>query len=289
MGNNNLKRYFKDNKDRFESFGRSITVAETRTHTVEAYGLYDNLKDLKLKPGDPIPSFVDGGTVQFGSLYIRDYNIVREEGDMAKLVINCVEASSRDKPYNVTVDIDLAQVEKKLINHPLLKGVATQRQIRLFEQTEANMQYSAEGVPQSMFNLDTGEALRTPVALTDDGAVAYAKAKLLGVDSYSIYLPEITRTSQYLTLPGVTLDQSTMEASGTANPDDIEKIGDFDIPPISIEGYTEGLWFKNGDKFQQNANASWMRHETWTYTNDLRLKWIYENGAAHEVVVDNEE
>lgn len=287
MANADYSEFFKGGKTNFETVGRSITVAEARTQTIEAYGKYADLMDLKLKPGDGIPSFVSGGTVQFGSLYIRDYNIVREEGEMAKLVMNCVEASSKTSPYNVTVDIDLAQVEKKLINHPLLKSVATQRQIRLFENTEANLQYAADGTPQSAFNLDTGEALESPVALDDEGAIAYAKAKLLGVDSYSIYLPVITRTSQYLSLPGVHVDATTMEASGTAHPDGIEGIGDFDTPPISVYGFTDGIWFKNGDKFQQNANGSWTRTEVWTYSNDMRLKWIYENGAAHEVVQED--
>lgn len=306
MAQDGVVQYFKKGQSKFETEGRSVSVAEFNTQTVKAIAPYSWLLNQRLKGGDPIPAFVEQGTVSFGTLYIRDYRIDRLDGNMGQLTINCVEAANLTSPYNVTVDIDLAQVEKKLINHPLLNSVTTQFQIRLFEKTEENYQYDENGNPQCMYRLTdettgsggssgnddsssatggkAGDPLVAPVLLTDEWAIKYAKAKLIGIDSYSIYLPVVTRTSQYLALPGVNINRSNMSASGTANPSGIQNVGDFDTPPINVAGFLEGEYFKNGEKFTQNANGSWTRTEAWTYTNDLRADWIYRGGAAKGVV-----
>lgn len=285
-----MESFFRRGIDRFETEERSVSVSEMRTQTLVGVGKYDDLTGLALRVGASVPTFLNPRSVGGGNLYIRNYKIDRMDGEMGRITVECVEAKSTNRPYHQTVDIDIAQVEKKLVNHPLMKDAKTQRQIRMFDQTEANMQFSDEGEPQTMYDLTTGDPLDAPVLLTDANAIKYAKAKLIGVDSYSVYLPVVTRVSQYLELPGVNVDQSDMSVSGTANPQGIGKLGEFDggNVPIKISGFSGGLWFKNGDKFQQNANGSWTRTETWTYTNDKRTEWIYKDGAAKQDVTTDD-
>ena len=285
-----MESYFRNGRNRFETEERSVSVSEMRTQTLVGIGKYAELTGLALRVGGAVPSFLNPSSVGGGNLYIRNYKIDRMDGEMGRITVECVEANNTQRPYHQTVDIDIAQVEKKLINHPLMKNVVTQREIRLWEQTEPNLQFSEEGEPQSMYNLTTGEALDAPVKLDNPEAIKYAKAKLIGVESYSVYLPVVTRVSQYLELPGVNVDQSDMSVSGTANPQGIGKLGEFDNDgvPIGVSGFSGGMWFKSGDKFQQNANGSWTRTETWTYTNDLRTTWIYAEGAAKQKVVEDD-
>lgn len=281
------KQIFKDNQ-KFETSGRSVTLAESIQHTIVVNGKYQDLMDMKLSVGSRVPSWIDQTTVESGDLYVLNFTITKnEDAEMATLNITAVEANDVYKPFHQTVDIDVSEVQKKLINHPKLKDPKTQFQIRMFEATDENLRYSPkDGAPQSMFNLTTGQAMQFPVALTDQGAVAYAKAGLLGVDSYNVYLPVVTRVSQYLKLPSVVSSSGANEVQGVINPDGLSKLGEYDDGiPVTIKGFEQGMWFKSGDKFQQNANGSWTRTESWVYTNDLRMEWIYKDGAAKEVLV----
>lgn len=285
------KQYFKDLSN-FETSGRSVTLAESIQHSISINGKYNDLMDMKLEIGAKVPSFCDQQTVVSGDLYVLNFSITKnEDGDMATLNLTAVEAKDVHQPFHQTVDIDVSEVQKKLVNHPKLKDPKTQFQIRMFEATDDNLRYSPkDGAPQSMFNLTTGQAMQFPVALTDQGAVAYAKARLLGVDSYNVYLPVVTRVSQYLKLPSVVSSSGANEVQGVINPDGLGKLGEYDDGiPVTIKGFEKGMWFKSGDKFQQNANGSWTRTESWVYTNDLRMEWIYKDGAAKEVLVTGEE
>lgn len=281
------REYFKGQM-KFETSGRSVSLAESIHHTIVINGRYQDLLDMKLETGAKVPSFCDQQTIVSGDLYVLNFSITKnEDGDMGSASITAVEAKDIHKPYHQTVDVDISEVSKRLINHPNMKGDATQFQIRMFEATEENLRFSSDGKPQSCFSLTTGKALVKPVALTDENAILYAQAQLIGVDSYNVYLPVVTRVSQYLKLPTVSSSPGANEISGTISPVGLDKLGEYDDDsvPVTIEGYTKGRWFKGTDKFQQNANGSWTRTESWVYTNDLRLEWIYKNGAAKEIVI----
>ena len=280
------KQIFKD-QQKFETSGRSVTLAESIQHTIVVNGKYQDLMDMKLSVGSRVPSWIDQPTVESGDLYVLNFTITKnEDAEMATLNLTAVEAKDVHKPFHQTVDIDVAEVQKKIINHPLFKDDKTKLQIRLFEATEENLRYSKNGEPQCMFNLKTGQALQFPTALDDENAILYAKALLLGAETYNVYLPVVTRVSQYLKLPSVEVKAGVNTVSGVIDPEGLAKLGEFDdTVPVEIDGFTKGKWFKGGDKFQQNANGSWTRTESWTYTNDLRLEWIYKNGAAKELLV----
>lgn len=269
----------------FEGQERQITVAEINTQTVTMVGEFGKLVGLVgqgLRPGSQLPDGINYVRISGGSPFVRDFAIRKTEGLMAQLTISCVEASDPAQPYQQTIDVDIAQVEKKLINHPSLKGQSTQFQIMCFEKTEENLRFDGGGTPQSMFDLNTGEPLDAPVSLTNRDAIRYAKAVLIGVDTYAVYLPVVTRVSQYIKLPGVNVSASSV--SGTIRADNIDSLGDIDTPPVGVSGFSGGYWLKTGDHFVQNAVGSWTRTESWTYTNDSRTKWIYQNGAAKELV-----
>lgn len=275
---------------RFENGQRSITVSEGRIHSATLVGLFSDLANLKLKVGDHAPGGIEGVSGAFTQgLYVLNYSLSRDDSEMGTMTLSLVETDSDSRPYLVTATVDEQAVEKKLSTHPRMRNQNTREQIRLWSVTDPMKQWrydDGEMIAQYAYVVDP-EGASAEIRfrdVDDEWAKKYCLASLYGVENYTIYLPVIEITSKYLRLPGATVDASTHRISGEVSADGMGDIGTYCKPPFSVAGFSGGEWFKTCDRFTQEANGGWSRTEQWTYTNDLRFKWIYEDGVTKEVV-----
>lgn len=283
-------KIYTDNNGPFENDERSINVSEGIIHTSTVVGKFDSLKNNLPAVGDAAPGWVADNM----GLRVLNCALSRESGEMGKLTLTLVKTNSTTRPYLVTATVDMQAVEKNLINHPSLAGDETQKQIQMWCTTDEQKQWGVDEngkfIPYRYWiTVTVGDGSSTiseehyePV--DDEWAKKYCYAVLRGVETYSIYLPVVEVTSKYLKLPGVSVDQTTHAISGTMNASDFDDIGTYNDPPFSLAGFTDGKWFKTVDRLTQEANGGWTRTEQWTYTNDLRFLWIYDDGVTKRVI-----
>ena len=265
----------------FSTVKRSVTTTDSRRLTVEICGDYQDLASQKCFPGDNPPSASWGSGEDVTGYRVESATLEREDGKRGILTINLVKAKGSDAEINVTYDIEMQEVQKKLRTHPKLAKAGALEQIWGFENLDPQLRvtkWDGDGKPTEFQYMPTDGT--SPVVMDNIGAIAYAKAVTAGIETYNVYLPVISKTSTFLRMPGVTFDEDTHEITGgTLNKySKFSEIGYFTNPPINIEGYTnenDGLWFKSVDKYTQQANGSWTRTEQWVYTNDTDHDWIY--------------
>lgn len=270
----------------YETVGRSDEWADNRVATVDIVGAWRDLSALSLKPGDPmsrISAFVDGWN---GNYFIRTASLTREEGNIGHYHISLVRCDKgKNKPFNITWDVSMEEVQKKLITHPIFEDKPDVRnQIMMWEDTikAERVKYDKDGKPtfyyQTADMIVQGKIL--PVRVTSQEAISYMEAVMAGIETYNVYLPIIIKTSQYLELPGVDYDSDSHIANGGTISEfsKEDEIGRFASDmELKISGFSgdKGLWFKSGDKFTMQSDGTWTRTETWTFTNDVKHKWIY--------------
>lgn len=268
----------------YETVGRSEEWADNRIAATDIYGRWEDLLSLELKPGDPmsrLAGYLDGWS---GSYYIRTASLTREEGNIGHYHISLVRCDKgKNKPFNVTWDVSMEEVQKKLITHPIFEDKPDVRnQIMMWEDTikAERVKYDKDGKPtyyyQTADMIVQGQIV--PIKVTSKEAIAYMDAVMAGIETYNLYLPIIVKTSQYLELPGVDYDADSHIAEGGTISEFTkeDEIGRFSQDlEMKIAGFTKGLWFKSGDKFTMQSDGTWTRTETWTYTNDTRHDWIY--------------
>ena len=251
---------------------RTWTRADTNTLEVEAQGDYDTLDGFGIKPG----VWFGGGSEKLGiapNFGVKSASLTRDDGGIATLRISLVKISFPSSPFSTTYDIDMQVDQRDLKGHPYIVagGNTTRNQINLWIQ--GGQLWKPSLGPYYLAQGSASEPLGVETALTDERAIKYANAVIAGLESYGVYLPVVTKTSNYINLPG-TVDAGVTPK--TVSYDD--KCGKFEIPPITLSGYPRSRlhWFKSSDKLTRSNDGSWQRTESWTYTDRTEHSWIYE-------------
>ena len=287
MANNSSGLYVGD-LGPFEIEERTRTLAEGRTQTVTLAGKISNLSGIAASTGDIAPDAVSRGFGGInGTLYVLNSSLKRTEGEFGTLELTLVEAGSVHRPYLQTATVDLQAVELSLLNHPKMRAPTTAEQIHLWECTDENIRWNFKKTPPMPKYVPVGG--QSAVEMTDEWAIKYARARLYGLDKYTVYFPVVEITSRYIRIKGISVDNATHEVSGTFNAERLGELGTYCDPPFDIAGFQDGLWFKAVDRFSQDANGGWSRVEQYVYTNDKRFQWIYDDKAIYEVIEEEED
>lgn len=283
----------------FEILGRSESWAEQRIWTVTVVGKWEEVRN-RFKVGDSMTDHkdvFDGGSDR--NYFIKNVNAVYSEGDVGEVQLTLVNCpNGKTKPYAVTWNIAMEEVQMKLINHPkilehgninmLTMWEDTDIGIRIRKRKDAQDSVGLDGVDfyyvdrSKIYNMSAANNIDAVLKVTGDWNIAYCKAVTSGITTYNRYLPVLTKTSSYLELDGIEYDMDSRMINGGKikdfiRRDGIGKIaqeGDIDI---TIDGYTNdnGVWFNNEDSYAANADGTWTRTQSWVFTNDAKHKWIY--------------
>lgn len=98
---------------------------------------------------------------------------------------------------------------------------------------------------------------------------------MAGIKTFNRYFPVIEEISTWSNPPG--LSRSGKSFTG-GTPTFSSDAGTYDDPPISLNGYPSGHWFKSKDSWAENENRTWTRTAQWTYTPESSSgnhAWIY--------------
>lgn len=232
-------------------------------------GDYDYLRRKNILPGSLAK---DAGLDSLNNYwYVRTVDISREGANVGVMTLNCVYCpKGATTPYSVTWEVAMEEVQKALITHPMFRDEAEAiEQIRGWERYRT---ISANATKSGGFYYMNGAVEKK---VEDEKALKYCHAVSEGIETYNLYLPVISKTSMYLRLPGVTYAPDSNSVTG-GSVDCADKIGKFDTPDVKVDGVSGGKWFKSRDTYTQAADGSWTRTEQWTYTNDVKHSWIYE-------------
>lgn len=290
----------------FEEPGRSESRADLRTYSFSISGKYTDLVDKNVKPRDSLDgSWLADYLGNLNNLYVRTVELVEEEGGWGRMKISAVMCpDGLQKPFQVTYEVNMEEVQKRLICHPLFRvnpndtGAALKAKnktlllIRYWEDTQENLRYGVDkdGEMTFQYTIPPGrpgagvdsEGNPNPGTIDDENALKYCKAVTAGIETFNLYLPVVTKVSTYLQLPGITYDSETGMIDGGTLEDISDKVGQFDDSDdmgIDVKGFTDaskGRWFKAQDTYVGNADGTWTRTEKWVYTNDLSHEWIYD-------------
>ena len=272
----------------FETTGRTEAWAEARTWSATVVGKWQDVRD-RFKIGDAMSkhSSVFKGDWN-GAYFIKNISAQSNDGVTGEVALSLVMCDKgKTKPFAVTWQAGMEEVQMKLINHPdiqknadidvLLKWEDTDPGLRVAKDKDGNVTYWYVDKTQAM----SDGAAWTYQQVTGDWNLAYCTAVTAGITTYNRYLPTLTKVSQYLELEGIRYDSDSHMITGGkitdfTGPDAIGQFAGDDLE-IKIEGYTseDGVWFKSGDSYSSNADGSWTRTESWVFTNDTRHNWIY--------------
>lgn len=269
----------------FETVGRSESWAEQRMTAVQVVGKYADLKDT-VKPGDDMKAFPKWFDGKAGNnWFVKTIDLTSPDGVTGELrlsLVNCPDGKT--KPYNVTWDVAMEEVQMKLINHPSVLNNCDIDALVAWLDTQPGMRVTKDEKTGKIayqylkYEETDGVLSYKPEKITGEWNIAFCDAVTQGIETYNKYLPVVTKNSYYLELPGVIYNDAHVITggfiTGFTGPN---AIGKFSEPPISIHGYANGngLWFKNCDKFTSQPDGTWIRTEGWVFTNDPRHKWIY--------------
>lgn len=272
------------NNGAFETVGRTESWAEQRIANAIVVGKFADL-DGQAKPGDSMAQHAGwfGGKWN-GNWFIRTTDLTSTDGISAELRMSLILcANGKTRPYNVTWDVGMEEVQMKLISHPDIQANCSMERLLRWENTPAGERVKVDKDGNVEYRYATGQynsdgSLKTE-KINKPWEIAYCKAVVAGITTYNRYAPILTKTSYYLELPGVNYDSNTHQVTGGTISEftGSSEIGKFSNPPLNISGYgsSEGLWFKNGDRFTCDAAGCWQRIETWTFTPDKKHAWIY--------------
>lgn len=267
---------------------RTISRSDNVTLEIEAAGPMGvvEAKVMNSSIGMPLQELLANRSSDILKNYrVKTIQCSREDGGIGVLMISSVYCVNPRKPYHVTYSVDMVEVQKSLKAHPRIReSMSALAEIQKWEATPEAVRTVFKGG-----SLDTLEAkyyadLSNPDIsnlrkIKDEDALKYIKATVSGIESYNVYLPVVTKTSLYLKEPpGTSQDDDTHELKGTL--DFSKGIGlwddDFDFTVAGYDDSSDGRWFKSKDSYMQLADGTWQRTEEWTYTNDKKHDWIYE-------------
>jgi hypothetical protein len=207
--------------------------------------------------------------------YVLLRSILQPEGNgMGHLVVTGVVPGSDDVttlPETTTFSVDMLETELPLYAHPHLDGGGFRNVCIAWLATEEDERVDGNG---DFYYRDAAGAKRK---IGQAPVIDFCKAYLDGVETYTKYSPVITKISIYKRLPGGSMTGRST-TGGTA--DFSDDIGEWDDPPLTLNGYPSGHWFKSGDGYVQNPDQTWKRTEQWTYTEETSSSqngWIYND------------
>ena len=275
----------------FETVGRTETWSEQRNMSVVIVGKVSDIFDA-VKPGDAMSAHPNWFKGQIGTNYfVKTIDATSEDGVSGALRLSLVKCpNGKTKPFNVTWDVGMEEVQMRLINHPMIIKYGDRSALLKWEDTPKGqrvLEKKKNGKPTGEYEYQYRDKWNSSKGMWDmetiegDWNIAYCDAVTQGIDTFNKYLPVITKNSFYLELPGVSYSQDHVVTGGTIRDfTGTDVIGKFNVPELKVSGYIDnkdGVWFKNGDKFTSQADGSWTRTESWVFTNDPRHMWIYTN------------
>lgn len=272
----------------FETTGRSESWAEQRTVTATVIGQMKDIAD-KVKPGDSMAQFPNWFGGAFNSqYYVKNLDMSSPDGVTGELKLSLVKCGQgKFKPYNITWEVSMEEVQMRLINHPMIIKNGNVDVLLKWEDTPKGRRVEQKKNGELEFfyiepDYSQGAGLmEKKVPIEGDWNIAYCKAVTQGIETYNRYLPTITKNSYYLELSGANYNTDHVITGGTIRDFTGQgTIGHFDVPELKVAGFInnkDGVWFKNCDKYTSQADGSWIRTEGWVFTNDPRHMWIYTN------------
>lgn len=245
----------------YQKSGESLEVADKSSKTLVFEGPYSAFAEMNWDDLD--------GEVPEGFALARG-RLESTGNGMGRLTLNCIEYGSSDvmtaQAIRTTVEIDMEEVTYDLVDHPHLKDVRGTCEKWLA--TEAAKRFDGE---KYYYTDEAGDEQE----ITEAAALQFCAAYQAGLKNFVRYYPVVQKTSVYKTPPGIT--RSGRDFS-SGSPIFSENIGHFDVPPVSLNAYPNGNWFKNGDSWHERGDGTWERRERWTYTpegSDGEHAWIY--------------
>lgn len=272
-------------KGGFETVGRSLSWAEQKIITANIVGQPNDIFN-KAKPGDSAGKFplwfANSGLG--GNYFVRTVEELNEDGVSASVKLSLVYCpSGKTKPYNVSWDIGMEEVQMRLINHPDILANAAIDHLNMWEDTPKWQRVKKNDKGQYEFYYRSTWAASmgtwTLSLVENEWEKAYCRAVTMGIETYNKYLPTITKTSTYLEMPGARYNEVHNVVGGTITDfTGSNQIGKYNAPDLKVAGYIDrkdGVWFKNCDKYTINADGTATRTEGWVFTNDPTHMWIY--------------
>lgn len=267
----------------FETVGRNESWAEQKTYAVHVVGQYKDLTG-RVKPGDSMDKFAGwfGGRFE-NNMFVRTVDLSSPDGVTGELNLTMLECPQGEtKPYNVTWEVGMEEVQMRLINHPdVIKNCDIQR-LLMWEDTPKYLRVKTDNDGEWKFYYYDGTVTSGNIdtkPITDEWEVAYCKAVTQGIETFNRYLPVITKNSFYLKLPGAQYSEAHVVTGGTISDfTGSDVIGQYSAPDLKVAGFIDnkdGVWFKNGDRYTTNPDGTATRTESWVFTNDPSHMWIY--------------
>ncbi len=236
------------------------TLAEKNGIVVEYTALYSVLEALTRAQ---IEELVPSG-------YAFDSSQLTADGDgLGTLSIKCVlyDDSVSAAALRTTFKVDMAEVQYDLEDHPYLAGTPRDECLCWLATDE-----SARVSNGTYYYADNDGSL---TAITDEKVIKFCDAYMAGIRTFNRYYPVIDRITVWSNPPGLSRSGNSF-TGGT--PTFSSGVGKYNNPPISLNGYPAGNWFKSRDSWSENQNKTWTRTEQWTYTPESSSGahgWIY--------------
>lgn len=267
----------------FETVSRSESYGEQRTAKITVTGRYGDLLDKGVMPRSKIGELSAWADVAENEWFVRSVNITREEGNVGVMEVDAIKClGGLYKPFAITWDVSMDEVQRKLIQHPAIRANADLDELFKWNETPSAYKVKTKSNGEIGYYYATGRVAAGGYAevkeIKNEYGKKYCKAVMAGIETFNDYMPVMTKTSTYLALQGVNYDDSTgLMKDGTITEfSEDGKVGSFDTPDLVVSGYTTGVWFKSKDALTANADGTWTRTEQWTYTWDTDHKWIYD-------------
>lgn len=210
---------------------------------------------------------------------IKNTRIDPTDVGMGKMVVSATEyvtgAGQTNVPIRTTFAINMAEVVYDLIDHDALAG-EPHGICEKWLATDESDRVSGSG-QNLVFRYRTTDGLET---ISNDAALKFCRAYLAGIKTFNKYFPVVSKVSIYTNPPGLNVSGGSFTGG---SPTFSSNIGKYNDPPISLNGYPTGDWFKSRDRWNENANRTWNRDEEWTYTpegSSGQHAWIYAEQSA---------
>ena len=246
--------------------GQTITKSDKDGVTVVVEGTYSSLKTLGAQR---VAQYVPAGYTFISSRLSPTGN------GFGELAISCVkyenEGASGFAPVRTTFRIKMAEVQYDLEDHPYLKGTYRDICLKWLATDEAVRVKLENGGTKYYYTNENGEQHQ----INDQRALKFCAAYMAGITKFTRYFPVVDKISIWKNPPGL-LRSGNSFSSGS--PKFSANIGHWDNPPISLNGFPSGHWFKSDDSWEENENKTWTETEQWTYTPETSSgdhSWIY--------------
>jgi len=238
--------------------GERKETSDRNVKVIEVEGLYSMLEN------EPPNAYCPSG-------YVVESSNVASTGDgMGKMTIRCV-SYNEGASFNAertTFRVDMQEVQYDLEDHPhlatargiILKWLATDEKKRVSGNT-----YKYEDADGTLKDVN------------DQLANKFCAAYMSGIKTFNRYYPVIEKISVYKNPPGLSMNGKSYTGG---NPPFSSEVGRYNAPPINLQGFQSGNFFKSKDSWVQNADTTWTRTEQWTYTPESSSgnnAWIYTN------------